>query len=55
MTISGVTLDHDAEFTCLAKNNAGEAKSSAQLVIDSGEGTNHHRILSSVFMSAIVA
>ena len=38
LTITGVTPDHDAEFTCLARNNAGEAKSSAQLLIEGGEG-----------------
>ena len=38
MTIYGVTPDFDAEFTVVAKNEVGEARSSAQLIVESAEG-----------------
>ena len=38
LTIYGVTPDFDAEFTVVAKNGVGEARSSAQLIVESAEG-----------------
>lgn len=38
LTISNVTLDHDAEFTVKAKNCVGEGKSTAQLLVESASG-----------------
>ena len=35
LTISSVTLNHDAEFMVLATNCVGEARSTAQLLVDS--------------------
>lgn len=51
LTISGVTPDHDAEFTCLAKNNAGEAKSTAQLLIDSADGKENNDMTYCILIS----
>jgi len=38
LTICNVTADHDAEFTVMAKNGTGEAKSTAQLIVESVDG-----------------
>ena len=37
LTINGVTPDNDAEFTVVAKNGVGEAKSTAQLLVEPAE------------------
>ncbi|XP_067930969.1 uncharacterized protein [Watersipora subatra] len=43
LTITGVTPDHDAEFTVLAKNGAGESKSSAQLLVEAAQNFGSDR------------
>ena len=35
LTIDHATLDDDAEYTVMARNVAGETKSSAQVIVDS--------------------
>jgi len=39
LTISHVTMDHDAEFSVVARNVAGTAKSSAQLLVEPKESS----------------